>query len=214
MTHEQLIAKAIEEAERYGVPPEILQDPKLREAVRIKFRSRESKGDAEFYLDRTTGEVLSGTFSGFERKPSGTGKQFSKTAQEVLALASDESRRMGCEHVGSDHFLRGALSYGKGIGVTVLLSAGLSAEAVRSRLASVGSAPEDAPTGYGPSMRSVLRSAVRYTDSLQHTEVEPEHLILGLLDETDGGARNMFVHFGIDTVEMKRKLLQKLDEEE
>jgi hypothetical protein len=38
-------------------------------------------------------------------------------------------------------------------------------------------------------MRNVLRAASHHADSLRNAEIEPEHLVLGLLDETDGGAR-------------------------
>ena len=213
MTHEQLIAKAIEHAKQCGISVDQLQKPRVRDAAVVSFTSLESLGRAEFYLDTATGDLISGTFSGAEFTPKASGKQFSKTAQKVLALASEESRRFGCEHVRSEHLLLAALSYGNGVGATVLLSAGLSPEAVRSHVAAVGSQPEVAPNGYGPSMRCVLRAASQHADSLQSTEVELEHLILGLLDEIDGGASRAFRHFGLDAAQLKSTLLQRISDE-
>src|SRR4051794_32256206 len=131
MTWEELIAKAEEHARAAGIPVERLHEPKVRETVLVSFRSKNSAAKAKFQLDAITGELISAEFSGSELTPKATGKQFSRRAQRVLALASEESRRLGCEHVGSDHLLLGLLAYGRGSGAAVLSNAGLTAESVR-----------------------------------------------------------------------------------
>ncbi|MCI0744520.1 MAG: hypothetical protein L0Y58_03850 [Verrucomicrobia subdivision 3 bacterium] len=213
MTHEQLIAKAIEHAKQCGISAEQLHTPRVRDAAVVSFTDPQSSGRAEFYLDAATGDLISGTFSP-EFTPKTEGKQFSTAAQDVLALASEESRRFGYDHVGSDHLLLAALSYGKGVGATVLVSAGLTLEAVRSHVAASGSPAEVAPSGYGPSMRGILRAASQHADSLGSTEIEPEHLVLGLLDESDGGAFRTFRHFAVDAARLKRTLLQIISDEQ
>jgi hypothetical protein len=212
MTHEQLIAKAVEHAKACGVPVEQLNTPKVRDVVLVSFTSQHSLGKAKFYVDADTGEVIGGECSGPEFTPRATGKQFSKRAQRVLALASEESRRLGCEHVGSDHLLLGVLLFGEGNGAGVLSGAGLSLEPVRARLSAVGPAPEVAPTGYGPTMRNILRLSSHYAGHLRHAEIEPEHLVLGLLDEGDGPAVRLFQHFGVDVGRTKATLLQKMSQ--
>ena len=117
MTWEELIAKAEEHARRAGIPAEQLQKPKVRETALVTFLSKSSTATARFHLDAITGDLISAEFSGPEFTPNGTGKQFSKRAQRVLALASEESRRMGCDHVGSDHLLLALLVYGEGSGL-------------------------------------------------------------------------------------------------
>jgi ATP-dependent Clp protease ATP-binding subunit ClpA len=62
-------------------------------------------------------------------------------------------------------------------------------------------------------MRNVLRASSQHADSLRDAEIEPEHLVLGLLDEIDGGAGRAFRHFGVDTAETKRKLLGRIPDE-
>jgi ATP-dependent Clp protease ATP-binding subunit ClpA len=210
MTRRELIAKAKEHASAVGIPVERLHKPKVRETALVSFVSKGSTGTAKFLLDATTGELVSAEFSGPEFTPKTTGKQISKRAQRVLALASQASRGLGCEHVGSDHLLLGLLRYGKGSGVAVLSSAGLTAKAVRARIAANGSAPEAVSSGYGASMRNVLRLAARHAETLRHPELEPEHLALGLLDEAGGPATSLFHHFAVDTERVKTSLLQKL----
>jgi ATP-dependent Clp protease ATP-binding subunit ClpA len=212
MTWEQLIAKAEEHARAAGIPVEQLHKPKVRETALISFTSKRSTGTVKFQLDAITGELISAEFSGPEFTPKTTGIQFSKRAQRVLALASEESRRMGCEHVGSDHLLLALLVYGEGNGAAVLSSAGLAAEAVRLRITAVGSTAEIASNGYGPSMRNVLRLSSQHAEALGHSEIEPEHFVLGLLDKADGPAMSLFRHFAVDTERVKMALLRKMSE--
>jgi len=212
MTHEELIAKAVEHAKACGIAAEQLATPRVRDVALVSFRGRHSSGQAKFYVDVETGEVIGGEFCGPEFAPKATGREFSKRAQRVLALASEESRSMGCEHVGSDHLVLGVLVFGEGVGADVLLSAGLRLATVRTRVRTTGSPPELAPTGYGPSMRNVLRLSSRFADELGHADIEPEHLVLGLLNEGDGPAIRIFQHFGLDVGDLKAALLRKMSE--
>ena len=210
MTWEELIAKAEEHAKAAGIPVEQLHKPKVRETALVSFISKSSRSTAKFHLDAVSGELISAEFSGPEFTPKGTGKEFSKRAQRVLALSSDESRRMGCEHVGSDHLLLGLLVDGEGIGAAVLSSAGLTAEAVRCRIMAIGSTAEVASNGYGPSMRNILRLSAHHAETLGDSEIEPEHFVLGLLDRVDGPAMSLLRHFAIDIERIKTSLLQKM----
>ena len=212
MTWEELIAKAEDHARTAGIPVEQLHKPKVRETAVVSFLSKGSTATARFHLDAITGELISAEFSGPEFTPKATGKQFSKRAQRVLAVASEESKRMGCEHVGSDHLLLGLLVNGKGPGAAVLSSAGLTAEAVRLRITTIGSTAEVASHGYGPSMRNALQLSSQHAETLGHPEIEPEHFVLALLDKADGPAMSLFRHFAVDAERAKKSLLQRLSD--
>jgi len=210
MTHEEIIAKAVEHAKKIGIAIELLHKPKVLEAFIVSFTNQHSSGKAKFYLDAGTGDMIGGEFSGPEFTPKAMGKQLSQRAQRVLALASEESRRMDCEHVGSDHLLLAVLVFGEGSGAAVLSDAGLSVEPVRGRIAEGGSSPEVAANGYGPSMRNILRLSSHHAETLGQPEIEPEHFVLGLLDEADGPAIRTFRHFGLDVEQTKTAVLQKM----
>ena len=212
MTWEELIAKAEEHARAAGISVEQLHKPKVRETALVSFISKDSTATVKVHLDAATGELISAEFSGPEFTPKATGRQFSKRAQRVLALASEESGRMGCEHVGSDHLLLGLLVYGEGSGAAVLSSAGLTVEAVRLRIAAIGPTAEVASSGYGPSMRNVLRLSSRHAETLGDPEIEPEHIVLGLLERADGPAMSLFRHFSVDTERARLSLLQKISD--
>jgi ATP-dependent Clp protease ATP-binding subunit ClpA len=88
----------------------------------------------------------------------------------------------------------------------------LTAEAVRLRIAAIGSTAEVASNGYGPSMRSILRLSSQNADTLGDSEIEPEHFVLGLLDKADGPAMSLLRHFAVDVERAKTSLLKKLSE--
>jgi ATP-dependent Clp protease ATP-binding subunit ClpC len=138
------------------------------------------------------------------------GKQLSKRAQKVLLLANRESKRFRSPHVASEHLLLGALAYRSPVVSGTLRSAGLVLQELRTYIAQVGSAPEDAPHGYGPSMHGALRRSCQHSEALSHHKIEPEHLVLGVLDETDGGAARALRHFGVDVRATKRQIMQRM----
>jgi hypothetical protein len=210
MTWEELIAKAEEHAKRAGIPADRLHRPKVRETALVSFISKGSTATARFHLDAITGDLISSEFSGPEFTVKSTGKQFSERAQRVLALANEEARRLGCDHVGSDHLLLGLLVYGEGSGAAALLGAGLTADAVRCRIMAIGSTAEVASNGYAPSMRNILRLSSYHAETSGVVEIEPEHFVLGLLDRVDGPAMSLFRHFAVDTGRVKALLLQRL----
>jgi ATP-dependent Clp protease ATP-binding subunit ClpC len=137
-------------------------------------------------------------------------KQFSKRAQKVLALANQESKRLDCPYVASEHLLLGALAYRSNTVSAVLVKAGLSLGSLRSRIAKCGSAPEEAPHGYGPSMHGALRRSVKHSEATGHAKIEPEHLVLAVLDETLGGAASALKHFCVDTAATKRSVIKRM----
>lgn len=195
------------------MPVEQLQHPKVRETVLVSFTRRDATATARFLLDANTGDFVSAEFSDPEFAPTPAGKGLSTRAQRVLKLASDESKQMGCDHVGSDHLLLGLLVHGEGIGPAVLSAVGLTAEAVRLRIASIGATAEVASGGYAPSIRHVLRLACQHADALRHPEIEPEHFVLALLDKFDGPAMSLFRHFAVDIERVKSSLLRRISAE-
>lgn len=177
MTWEELIAKAEEHARKAGIPVERLHKPKVRETALVTFLGKDSKATTKLHLDATTGELISAESPGPESTPRVTGKQFSKRAQRVLELASEESRGLGCEHVGGDHLLLGLLAYGEGSGVAVLSSVGLTAEAVRLRITAIGSTAEVATNEYGPSIRNVLQLSCQHAETLGRPEIQGQCVV-------------------------------------
>ena len=81
---------------------------------------------------------------------------------------------------------------------------------LRAYVAQVGSSPEEAPHGHGPSMHGALRRAWGHSETFGHAEIEPEHLVLGVIDERRGGAARALRHLRVDVRATKRDIIQRL----
>lgn len=140
---------------------------------------------------------------------------FTPRAQKVLWLARKEADHYHRNFVGTEHLLLGLLVLGQGVAVTVLKKLGLETETVRKEI------EKEAPIGPGPVMpgnipytprvQKVLSVAVRDAKALDHTFVGTEHILLGLLGESDGLSAHVFKAFNINREEVRREILRELD---
>jgi ATP-dependent Clp protease ATP-binding subunit ClpC len=130
----------------------------------------------------------------------------------MLALTNLHAQRLGHDHVSSEHFLLGALALGVGVGPSILSNAGLAENQIRSYLAAVGPTTEPVSQTYGTSGHRVFESAGIHVAKLRHSELEPEHMILALLDETDGGVAKALEHFGVDRAATRQLLFERMSQ--
>jgi hypothetical protein len=70
-------------------------------------------------------------------------------AKKVMELAVEEARRLGHDHIGTEHLLLGLVREGSGIGADVLREGGVDLAAVRSRVLAAIGAPDEPPAGAG-----------------------------------------------------------------
>ena len=118
--------------------------------------------------------------------------RYSERSQRVIVLAQDEARRLGHPYVGVEHILLGLLLEGEGLASKVLQSLGLSPEQLREtveRVVGRGDAVVQGAIGFTPPAKKVMvESAIEEARLLGHNYVGTEHLLLGLLRDSDGVA--------------------------
>jgi ATP-dependent Clp protease ATP-binding subunit ClpA len=145
--------------------------------------------------------------------------------KKVIAIAFDESKRMGVTYVGTEHLLLGLLIEGEGLGFQVLKDLGATLERVRDELATlppyldaIGPSQQvrsrAAWTGYTPLQRppstptpllSRLTAEARSCLVLAEEEglkagvgyIGGEHLLLGLLRQGEGLAARALGLLGV-----------------
>ena len=139
---------------------------------------------------------------------------FTPRAQRVIQLAQREADSFNHPYVGTEHLLLGLIALGEGVAVNVLERLGISLESVRLEVErAVGQGPETKTVGnppFTPRSKKVLQLAIAEAQSLHHTYVGTEHLLLGLLREGEGVAaqvlRNLDVNFDAARSEVMREL--------
>jgi len=136
---------------------------------------------------------------------------FSPRVRRVIELASNASRQLGHDVIGTEHLLLGLLKEDEGIAAQILINIGLKLDQVRSRILEVMGekdpevGEQDPEVPWSARTRSVAKRAVAEAVRLGSRSVDPEHVLLGILSENGPGA-GLLSAAGI-TPEVVRKLI-------
>jgi ATP-dependent Clp protease ATP-binding subunit ClpA len=128
-------------------------------------------------------------------------------AKKVIELAVDEARRLNHHYIGTEHLLLGLVREGEGIAAGVLESLGVNLERVRTQTIQVlsqsgsvevsGAAISSAPAET-EGIKKVLSLAEEEAHIFQHDYLGTEHLLLGLVRESDGVAAKALGKLGVE----------------
>jgi len=138
-------------------------------------------------------------------------ERFTERARQVIVLAQEEGRALRHNYLGTEHILLGVLREEDGLGARVLLSLGITVDRVRAEVVQLVGIGEELTSGqipFTPRAAKVLELALRESLSLGHGFIGTEHLLLGLIDETDGVAARILFVFGVDTVKIRDEVIR------
>src|SRR5277367_55232 len=141
-------------------------------------------------------------------------ERFTPRAQQVFALARKEANRLNHNYLGTEHLLLGIIKLGQGVAVNVLQKIGFDLETIRKEVEKQVSPDTDQKmigTPYTPRVKKVLELAQKEADTLKHTYVGTEHILLGLLREGGGVAGQVFKNLNVDIEQTRKETLKELE---
>lgn len=124
---------------------------------------------------------------------------FTEKANMALNIAIDTAGRFGHTYVGSEHLLLGLLKEGSGAAAMILKQAGISEENVASIIMSSigrGNPTLLTPDHFTPRAKRVIESAIREAGAEQKSYVGTEHLLIGILSDSDNYATRFIIELG------------------
>ena len=140
---------------------------------------------------------------------------FTPRAQQVLDLSRKEAERMNHDYIGTEHLLLGIIKLGQGVAVAVFQRLNIDLDNVRLEVEKlVGTGSNQKMMGqipFTPRVKKVIALAHKEAKDLNHTYVGTEHLLLGLLRETDGVAAKVLSALDIDLDNCRQEVLKELD---
>ncbi|MEA1871810.1 MAG: ATP-dependent Clp protease ATP-binding subunit [Chloroflexota bacterium] len=147
--------------------------------------------------------------TGFER--------FSEGARRVLTRAQGEAQRLGHNYIDTEHILLGIAGEESGIGARVLSNFGISVTKIQAAIEFViGKGEHKATKGevdLAPRAKKAIEFAVDEARRLNSSYIGVEHLLLGLLRESEGVAFSVLESFGI-TLERTRDEVNRVAKQE
>ena len=138
---------------------------------------------------------------------------FSEAAREAIAYSREIACQMGHGYVGSEHLLLSLLRFNRGFGVQLLRRHRIQETVLRARVRSLAGEGEpglDPELGLTPCCRRVFRLAAQESLRLRSADVEPDHLMLGLLREREGMAHLILSQTGLNCAAAYRQLYAML----
>jgi ATP-dependent Clp protease ATP-binding subunit ClpC len=141
--------------------------------------------------------------------------KFTNRAKQVIKLAKKEAQRMNHNYLGTEHLLLGLLKLGQGIAVNVLRNMNVDYDVTRAEVEKVvGFGPEIQLYGE-PALTGKVKKVIEYANeeaaTLNHNYVGTEHLLLGLLRQTDGVAAQVLENMSISLKEIRKEILKELE---
>ena len=141
-------------------------------------------------------------------------ERFTDRARKVMALANQEAQRFNHEYIGTEHILLGLVKEGSGVGATVLKNLEVDIKKLRLEVEKqVKSGPDMVTMGklpQTPRAKKVIEYAIEEARSLNHNYVGTEHILLGLLRETEGIAAQVLMNVGLKLEEIRQEVLNLL----
>jgi ATP-dependent Clp protease ATP-binding subunit ClpA len=142
--------------------------------------------------------------------------RFTDEARRVLALAQEEARTLNHNRIGTEHLLLGLVQEREGTAAEALESLGISLDAVRQQVEKITGQVWDAPAAshnqYTLRAKKALDLSLREALQLGHHHIGTEHILLGLLRESEGPAAQVLVELGADLAQVREQVLRLLDD--
>lgn len=140
---------------------------------------------------------------------------FTPMSEEVLNLASDEANRVKHNFIGTEHLLLALIKLRRGIAFKVLTNMGVNLDEMVQDIEQQMGAGLDkrvaGPFPYTPAVKRMLALAKAERDTFGHSYLGTEHILLGLLRESDAFASRTLNKFGVDIETTRQNILKELD---
>ncbi|MCX8033145.1 MAG: ATP-dependent Clp protease ATP-binding subunit [Thermoleophilia bacterium] len=140
-------------------------------------------------------------------------ERFTERARQVIVLAQEEARALRHNYIGTEHLLLGLLREADGVAARVLNSLEVDLAEVRSevvRIVGEGDTESQGQIPFTPRAKKVLELALREALSLGHNYIGTEHILLGLVRETEGVAAHILSDLDVDPERVRQEVMRML----
>jgi Clp amino terminal domain, pathogenicity island component len=146
------------------------------------------------------------------RRASAPLTRFGPDARRAVVEAQKAARKLGHDHVDTEHLLLGILAAGPdAAGATMLARYGVTTGGVEKEVVSIVGRGTGAPAGHIPfsaGAKKVLELSLREALSLGSKRIGSEHLLLALARERKGTAVTLLEQHGIEHAQVVASVLE------
>ncbi|MBF6332519.1 hypothetical protein IU452_28875 [Nocardia transvalensis] len=140
-------------------------------------------------------------------------ERFTDRARRVIVLAQEDARQLGHNYIGTEHILLGLANEGEGVAAQVLRSFGVDLDELRDGVVEIIGHGKSEPTGhipFTPRAKKVLDLSLREALQLGHRYIGTEHILLGVVRESDGVGAQVLERRGIELNDLRNRIIEQL----
>lgn len=137
-------------------------------------------------------------------------ERFTDRARKVMALANGEARLFNHEYIDTGHILLGLINEDSGVGANVLINLNVNFKELRFEIDKLykqraGNITADR-LSHTPRAKRVIEFAIEEARLFNHNYCGTEHLLLGLMRETDGIAAQTLMYMGVTLEDIRAEI--------
>lgn len=136
---------------------------------------------------------------------------FSESTQEILSLAEKEAKRLNSNFVSTGHLLLALVKEIPTAANKVLSNLDINLAKIPGEIeASISqqSSIESGEAGLSPAVRKAIELSIIETKRLSSGKVQPEHILIGLVRQSDGIAANLLKNLGVNAERVYIELIR------
>ncbi|MBL1078085.1 hypothetical protein JK358_27135 [Nocardia sp. 2] len=140
-------------------------------------------------------------------------ERFTDRARRTIVLAQEEARALDHDYIGTEHLLLALLAEQEGPVAATFAELGLDRRTVREQIQAVigrGTATPGSHIPFTPRSKKVLELSLREALTLGNNHIGTEHLLLAVVDESEGVAAQVLAKLGADRTRVHEQLFQLL----
>jgi ATP-dependent Clp protease ATP-binding subunit ClpC len=141
-------------------------------------------------------------------------ERFTDAARRTVVVAQDEARALSHNYIGTEHFLLGLLRDQDSVAGVALNECSMTYESARAQVVDVVGTGSSTPAGhvpFTPRAKKVLELALREALQLGHNHIGTEHILLGLLRESEGVGLQVISRSGTTVEQIRARVLAGLE---
>lgn len=143
-------------------------------------------------------------------------ERYTENARSVMRQARMEAQKLRHDHLGTEHILLGLIEVKQGVAASILRHKGIDLSQLKEQVKKMvkhGSGPKDGDYETLPRTahaQNVINDAVAEARGLKHNFIGAEHLLLGLLHESEGTGAMALQNLGLGLDDVRKDVVHFL----
>ncbi|MFN3478327.1 MAG: Clp protease N-terminal domain-containing protein, partial [bacterium] len=137
---------------------------------------------------------------------------FTERAKKVIIYAQEEAKNLGSSHVGTEHLLLGIIVEGESIAAKILSKYDVTYQKLKKEIENfLGKSQASNVKGdleFSPRAKKAIENAFDEARTMNHNYIGPEHILLGILNETGGVGYRLLQKINININNLKEELVR------